>query len=482
MSNNSVLKAYITERKSFYSEKAKAGGVIRARDAFFGGRTNCIAHYAKTDEHTSLHYVDFKSLYPYVLKNRYFPIGHPRVIQENFDYNLSYYFGLIKCSILAPNDLYLPVLPMRVNKKLVFPLCNACAHEMNQSSCKHEEQKRILTGTWTTEEVKEAINEENGYVIKQIYEVWHFDQSSNTLFEEYVNTFLKLKQENEGFPGYIESEEEKVEYIEQFKEVEGVLLNYESIASNPSKRSIAKLLLNSLWGKFGQRYNLPKTKVCRDYRSRWQLLNDDKLEILADTALTPQVAIVNYKESDETQVKPGNTSIVLASFVSSYARLKLYNVLKQLKTRVLYLDTDSIIYTIGPNERKLSCGAYLGDLVDEIETKYGYGSQITEYASLGPKTYCLNIKKSDGSCDSIIRTKGITLNRGTLKLINVKSMVAMAQQFVTGQRTVLRVPQLVFQCTKTRDMYTEYIKKQFKAVSDKRRLCSNGITLPFGYK
>jgi G:T-mismatch repair DNA endonuclease (very short patch repair protein) len=80
MSNNSVLKAYITERKSFYSEKAKAGGVIRARDAFFGGRTNCIAHYAKNDEHTSLHYVDFKSLYPYVLKNRYFPIGHPRVI------------------------------------------------------------------------------------------------------------------------------------------------------------------------------------------------------------------------------------------------------------------------------------------------------------------------------------------------------------------------------------------------------------------
>lgn len=59
----------------------------------------------------------------------------------------------------------------------------------------------------------------------KIYEVYYFEQScqydpisgEGGLFAEYVNTFLKIKQEASGFPSDCNSEELKREYIRQYK-------------------------------------------------------------------------------------------------------------------------------------------------------------------------------------------------------------------------------------------------------------------------
>ena len=42
------------------------------------------------------------------------------------------YFSLIKAKILPPPGLLLPVLPIKVNDKLMFPLCHTCAINENQ--------------------------------------------------------------------------------------------------------------------------------------------------------------------------------------------------------------------------------------------------------------------------------------------------------------------------------------------------------------
>lgn len=39
-----------------------------------------------------------------------------------------------------------------------------------------------------------------GYKIVCNYEVWHFPNKKNTLFENYVKTFLQCKQEASGYP------------------------------------------------------------------------------------------------------------------------------------------------------------------------------------------------------------------------------------------------------------------------------------------
>ena len=68
----------------------------------------------------------------------------------------------------------------------------------NCSECRLSEEERSFWGTFTTIEVEKAL--EKGYKIVEIHEVWHFKNTSSNLFSEYVNYFLRLKQENSGFP------------------------------------------------------------------------------------------------------------------------------------------------------------------------------------------------------------------------------------------------------------------------------------------
>ena len=74
---------------------------------------------------------------------------------------------------------------------------------------------------------------------------------------------------------------------------------------------------------------------------------------------------------------------VIAAFVTAHARLQLYSYLEMLQDRVLYYDTDSVIYIERPGTCSPPTGDYLGDMTDELD-----GGHITEFVSGGPKV-CL---------------------------------------------------------------------------------------------
>ena len=175
-------------------------------------------------------------------------VGHPRIITENFDDDISNYFGLIKCTILPPRGLYHPVLPYRTQGKLMFPLCKTCADTCNQTPCTHSDCERAIQGTWCSVELEKAL--EKGYRILQIHEVWHFPETSDELFKEYVDTFLKIKQEASGYPKECVTEEQKQRYVDEYYEVMGIRLDPNKIEYNPGLRALAKLMLNSFWGKY----------------------------------------------------------------------------------------------------------------------------------------------------------------------------------------------------------------------------------------
>jgi hypothetical protein len=101
----------------------------------------------------TIQYVDVISLYPYVCKYGMFPIGHPVIHAADACRDTEAVLqkeGLIKCTVLPPARLYLPVLPYRCNSKLLFCLCRSCAVEQNfGDECSHEWfAERALTGTW----------------------------------------------------------------------------------------------------------------------------------------------------------------------------------------------------------------------------------------------------------------------------------------------------------------------------------------------
>jgi hypothetical protein len=244
---DTMLKRNIQLRD--FIETQHITGPLDPRDAFFGGRTNASRLYYKQpdDESSKVYYVDFCSLYPSVNKYCEYPLGHPEII-INPPSGIDHYFGLAKCTVLPPRTLFHPVLPYRhPDGKLMFPLCIKCADEYRQTPCDHTDVQRSWTGTWATVELQHAFAK--GYQILKIHEVWHFERKTkydpnepgSCLFADYVNKFIKIKQEASGLPPGVESDEAVQAYLAEFQEREGVLMDRSKIALNIGLRFTAKL-------------------------------------------------------------------------------------------------------------------------------------------------------------------------------------------------------------------------------------------------
>lgn len=90
----------------------------------------------------------------------------------------------------------------------------------------------------------------------KVLEIWQYQVScynhttkTGGLFTEYINKFLKMKQEASGYPADCVTPEQRSEYVADFLQHERVSLDPTKIEKNEGRRSQAKLLLNSFWGK-----------------------------------------------------------------------------------------------------------------------------------------------------------------------------------------------------------------------------------------
>lgn len=81
-----------------------------------------------------------------------------------------------------------------------------------------------------------------------------------------------------------------------------------------------------------------------------------------------------------------NTNVVIAAYVTAQARLELYKYLELLDERVLYYDTDSVIFVTRPGDTKPPSRNALGEMTDELSC-YGEGTFIKSFVSGGPKFY-----------------------------------------------------------------------------------------------
>ena len=115
---------------------------LNPRHALYGGQTNAAKLYHCCQGDEQIRYVDFTSLYPHVNRSKTVPTGYPEIIIENFDQDISNYFGLIKCTVLPPRGLFHPMLPHHGQNKLMFALCKMCADTGNQTPSTHSDAER----------------------------------------------------------------------------------------------------------------------------------------------------------------------------------------------------------------------------------------------------------------------------------------------------------------------------------------------------
>ena len=459
---------------------------LKPRDAFCGGRTNAIKLYHLITPGQKIHYIDVTSLYPWVNKTSTYPKGHPKIIFTPGHTDVLQYFGLIQCKVLPPRELYHPVLPYRHDDKLLFPLCARCVQEemakplLDRSyHCPHPDEQRALTSTWCSPELKKAV--ELGYQVQYIYEVWHFEQTCEGLFRDYVNTWLKIKQEASGWPKDDMSEEAKQAYIQKYFEKEGIQLEYDNIKKNPGLRTLAKLMLNSMWGKFGQRLNKTQIQAFDDPHTFHQFLDKDSLDVRHVSVVNDQTVEVHYQnQKEDIRVSP-NLNIFVACFTTCHARLKLYNTLEALGERVLYFDTDSVIYLEEtPTQFQPTLGSYLGDFDSELDDD----EYIEEFVSGGPKNYGYTTNKGKVEC----KVRGFRLNSEGHTQLNYTVMRQNVQDEI---KTPLPKPREI-QVTKSHHIvrnpknYTLLTKPQhkwYRLVYDKRVIDPHTFnTYPYGYQ
>ncbi len=104
----------------------------------------------------------------------------------------------MKCKVLPPRGIYIPVCLRKCNGTLLFSLCRTCG-ESYQSECTHTVSERAFVGTWVTDELKMAITK--GYELLECYEVWTLITFLNMIqvqklagyLQIMLNTFLKVK-------------------------------------------------------------------------------------------------------------------------------------------------------------------------------------------------------------------------------------------------------------------------------------------------
>lgn len=169
------------------------------------------------------------------------------------------------------------------------------------------------------------------------------------------------------------------------------------------------------------------------------------------------------------------TNIFIAAFTTCLARLKLYDVLHMLDTRVLYFDTDSVIFVSRPGDVEPEIGPYLGELTNELASPDDY--IIIEFVSGGPKNDAFRTIQGEQIC----RIRGFSLNCQNAQILNFHSMFDIV---TTDQSNTLIVidPSKITRFKFPIKIYNSVENKQYQLVYSKRAIQLNSYdTLPYGY-
>lgn len=242
------------------------------RESYKGGFTYLNPVYANVDIGKGI-VLDVNSLYPSVMYYKYLPYGEGIFFQGKYKednvYNL--YIQCLSCRFeLKPG--YLPTIQLK-NDLLFNPV------EYLTSS-----EGELITMSLTSVDLKLFMEHYNVYDI-EYHDGWKF-KSSNILFRDYIDKWNKIKMES-------------------------------TISHNKPMRTLAKLMLNSLYGKFAT-----------------AVIGYSKHPYLDETG------VVRYKAGERENRK--GIYIPVATFITSWARYITINSAQKVKERFVYADTDSL--------------------------------------------------------------------------------------------------------------------------------------------
>lgn len=333
--------------------------------------------------------------------------------------------GVIKCVVLPPRDLYAPFLGYRVTShissqsyEVIYGNCRTCMEE-RALQCTHAVEERAFTGTWTLIEMCYA--QTLGYEILKVMEVWEYSENNTTLFRDFMVPFIISKtcckrsglvdMDNQ-FTG---KGQQTADWLE---ELTGRVFTPDDFVNAPSKRNVAKLIMNSFYGKWGQRSQWSETRSYKEEQDK------ECMQLFANTQLTIRyvevihqhkeigpVVYVDYEHRLPAVKGCSQKNDHIAAHITAYGRMMINTLVQKMGRKSIYIDTDSLFHQ-QTDDLPYVPGFRIGDLELELpDAEYWTGCARKWYS----------YKLPNG--EHVAKQKGIALKSSSHSLFSPQRML-----------------------------------------------------------
>ena len=275
--------------------------------------------------------------------------------------------GYYEINFDPPRDIRHPVLPRKDEMSLEWSLIPG-------------------TGVYTNVDIENAID--SGYQIKFINKCLIWDTSSNEVFKSYIDRYFQMK---------CEADEE----------------------GNAVKRSIAKLMLNAMYGKTLQKAIFESTTIVNNHQQLCELFRENDIIDVNVLNKNDSRLLVTYGIKDEHKHKRITKPSQLGGFTLAYSRRIMLHFMKAIDPTLksqsfTYTDTDSL-HLYAKDAKRLK---KLGLITSKDDAKLGYlcndikkDGIIIKELNLAPKTYFYEYINNQNDIkdreDTVMKCKGI---------------------------------------------------------------------------
>ena len=235
------------------------------------------------------------SLYPSQMRNQLMQVGVPTYFKGDIRLIDSKAFGFFYCKIIAPDDILHPII---------------------QTHVKTDNGIRTISPIGNWEDIIFSPEMDNAKKFGYKFEIlWGYKFKLKNIFKSYVGVLYNLRL--------------------QYPKLHPLNL-------------IAKLLLNSLYGRFGMIDKFPNITIFKDFKffNKWfKIYNEDVIDFLE---LGEKILIQHRSDLQDQQtslygnLETHNISIVIAAAITAYARIHMSQFKNNPNFTLYYSDTDSI--------------------------------------------------------------------------------------------------------------------------------------------
>lgn len=321
----------------------------------------------------NIHSYDVNSLYPHSMWNFDMPVGKPQhfIGDISFLHKDQIPFGFLRVKVNAPLSVKYPALPLKYTepsmKRTLFPVGE-------------------WEGWYFSEEIKDKLQQ--GYTF-EILEGYLFEKKN--IFKSYIEDLYLMKA---------------------------------SSNSDDPKYFIAKLLMNSIYGRFGLNPDEKEVVIVSDGESEAYI--SSKKNVIATPLLSGKV-MLSFDQNNLDDFSLNNISVPISAAIASYSRITMNKFLRKYEDLIYSIDTDGIKTTavLDPSDVDNKKLGYM---------KYEY--TLKEAVFPAPKVYGGKLEKPyKGFNDELVKIKGV---KNPIKYDRLKTVLNKNNKLIINQEKWLR--------------------------------------------